>query len=133
MRAFITVFAKLYSFDAHEVPETMYHRHVQLPGVPKSATSEKDDIEANENSSTATIPPRKKSYAQELKVYNGVHPTKASVWNLLGRPFVACLTPVCLWAGLVYRVAITWLVLIATAVAQLFSAPRKCNRAFVVF
>lgn len=106
----------------------MYRRRVQLPGqdAPKLSVNEKGDVEANEKSSTVSITP-KKTYLQELKVYNGVNPTKASVFGLLVRPFIACLTPVCLWAGLVYGVAITWLVLIATAVAQLFSAARKCT------
>lgn len=119
----------------------MYRRKLQLPGQevpnpnsisdPKSSLSEKGDIEANENVYTVSIPP-KKTYLQELKVYNGVNPTRASVLTLLLRPFVACLTPVCLWAGLVYGIAITWLVLIATSVAQLFSAPRKYTHTYFV-
>lgn len=69
--------------------------------------------------------PVKKSFWQEMKPYSGIYPTRVSFLNLLLRPFLACFTPVCLWASLLYGVAITWLVLIATSVAQIFSAPRE--------
>jgi hypothetical protein len=80
---------------------------------------------ADETRSSDHRIPTKKTYLQELKVYNGIFPTRVSFWSLLLRPFIACLTPVCLWASLLYGAAITWLVLIATSVAQIFSAPRK--------
>ncbi|KAL5478934.1 hypothetical protein ACEPAI_2221 [Sanghuangporus weigelae] len=113
------------------VPETTYHREV-LPNLSRTQTgsmekgstekvgSEKRVEEAREDVISV---PRKKTYLEELSVYNGVYPTKASVPALLVRPFISCLTPVSLWADLIYGVAITWLVLIATSVAQLFSAP----------
>jgi len=113
------------------VPETTYHRKPLKPADIKShkvsdssSNDKKEDIEtiSNEEPASNSIPPTK-TYWEELKVYNGVYPTKASVWQLLMRPFVACATPVCLWASLLYGVAITWLVLIATSVAQIFSAP----------
>lgn len=114
-------------FTSQTVPETSYQRKPLHPALEKKDdtasqdTSEKAEIEAQEDQ---PIVPRKKTYLQELKVYNGIRPTRASVGQLLIRPFIACLTPVCLWAGLVYGVAITWLVLLATSVSQLFSAPR---------
>jgi len=109
------------------VPETTYHRKVITPNISDTGSSE--DVNNSKTEKISEDGPqliyRKKTYFQELKVYNGVLPTKVSFWNLLLRPFIACITPVCLWAGLLYGVAITWLVLIATSVAQIFSAPRK--------
>ncbi|KAL5525242.1 hypothetical protein ACEPAF_9111 [Sanghuangporus sanghuang] len=113
------------------VPETTYHRKVvpnlggKKTGSMDKGSTEKVDSEkrVEEAREDAISVPHKKTYLEELSVYNGVYPTKASVPALLVRPFIACLTPVCLWAGLIYGVAITWLVLIATSVAQLFSAP----------
>lgn len=111
------------------MPETTYTRKLLRPQntndsmkSEKASDDAKVDIEAREDAES--IPP-KKTYSQELAVYSGIRKTNASVFTLFMRPFVACLTPVCLWAGLLYGVAITWLVLIATSVAQIFSAPRK--------
>ena len=114
------------------VPETTYIRKQPNTRKGQTVSSSKDgstekvdsDKQVEEAREEALSIPRKKTYIEELAVYNGVFPTKASVPALLMRPFIACLTPVCLWAGLIYGVAITWLVLIATSVAQLFSAPR---------
>lgn len=109
------------------VPETTYHRGAAKPLPEKSNSAEKFETEKShvEVHEEPLPVPRKKTYLEELSIYNGIYPTNVSVWSLLARPFLACLTPVCLWAGLLYGVAITWLVLIATGVAQLFSAARK--------
>ncbi|KLO13097.1 MFS general substrate transporter [Schizopora paradoxa] len=113
------------------MPETTYHRkplkseNINPQKVSDSSSNEKkQDIEtiSNEEPSTPPVPPQK-TYWEELRIYNGIYPTSASVWSLLMRPFIACCTPVCLWASLLYGVAITWLVLIATSVSQIFSAP----------
>ncbi|EJD04924.1 MFS general substrate transporter [Fomitiporia mediterranea MF3/22] len=122
----------LFLFQFFLAPETTYHRIVPglvptAPNESESQKSSKENIDPEKAKTSATEHiisiPQKKSYLQELSVYNGIYPTKASVCNLLLRPFIACLTPVCLWASLLYGVAITWLVLIATSVAQLFSGP----------
>ncbi|KZS96641.1 MFS general substrate transporter [Sistotremastrum niveocremeum HHB9708] len=131
------------------MPETTYQR------APIAATSEPlrdaqsterksdDDVRVDDgekresptgsviNSSSAV--PAKKTYLQELSVWNGVYPDTPSVMTLLWRPVIACVTPVCLWAGLLYGVAITWLVLIATSVAQIFSAPLSKDVALIIF
>lgn len=94
----------------------------------KSGDEEKPEVDVKEEAKEEASPihiPRKKTYLEELVVFEGIRTTRVSFLTLILRPFIACLTPVCLWAGLVYGVAITWLVLIATAVAQIFSAPRK--------
>lgn len=94
----------------------------------KSGDEEKPEVDVKEEVKEEASPnpiPRKKTYLEELVVFEGIRTTRVSFLTLILRPFIACLTPVCLWAGLVYGVAITWLVLIATAVAQIFSGPRK--------
>lgn len=108
------------------MPETSYHRKPPAEnrrGDRQEQSEDEKKIEIEVREDTSSIP-RKKSYLEELSIYNGIHPTNASVLTLLVKPFLACLTPVCLWAGLLYGVAITWLVLIATGIAQVFSAPR---------
>jgi len=114
------------------VPETTYFRG----GLVTNNNTERSDSASGESKildvfpdkekgSARTVSYRKKPYLQNLKVYNGVYPTKASFWKLLLRPFVACLTPVCLWACLLYGTAVSWLAMIATSVSQNFSAPRE--------
>ena len=81
-------------------------------------------IYEKENASSVS-PPAQRTYWQSLSPWNGTLPTSVSFTTLLLRPFLACITPVCMWASLLYGVAITWLVLISTSVAQIFSAPRE--------
>lgn len=115
------------------MPETSYQRNPVIPKKDdvmsqKSGDEEKHEVDVKEEAKEEASPipiPRKKTYLEELVVFEGIRTTRVSFLTLILRPFIACLTPVCLWAGLVYGVAITWLVLIATAVAQIFSAPRK--------
>lgn len=115
------------------MPETSYQRNPIVPkkddvASRKSGDEEKPDVDTKEEVKEEALPhpiPRKKTYIEELVIFEGIRPTRVSFLTLILRPFIACLTPVCLWAGLVYGVAITWLVLISTAVAQIFSAPRK--------
>lgn len=121
------------------VPETTYSREIALPiqTQPRAAADSdaKEDLASEKrNSIPSSDPPDHhssvrppKSYLQELRVWNGFYKTKSTFASLLLRPFLACLTPVCLWASLLYGVAITWLVLIATSVAQIFSAPRMSS------
>ena len=121
------------------MPETTYSRTATLISASVNNNDSGADtklsdnqIEKSDPESLPTCPsdiPRMKSFWQDLKVYNGVYPSSASFMTLLVRPFVACVTPVCLWAGLIYGVAITWVVLIATSVSQIFSAPREYSGA----
>ncbi|KAI5118632.1 hypothetical protein M0805_006999 [Coniferiporia weirii] len=124
-RIFSASCALLFLMQFFLMPETTYHRNGLKPVEDSSEKASLEKVDGTEITAReeAVSVPRKKSYLQELSIYNGVYPTKASVATLFIRPFLACLTPVCLWAGLLYGVAITWLVLIATGVAQLFSAP----------
>lgn len=118
------------------MPETTFHRQIIITSGEKdsrnnevsSGMSHLKIIQVtalNETQSSNARAGKKRTYFEELKVFRGIFPTKVSFWNLLLRPFIACVTPICLWAGLLYGVAITWLVLIATSVAQIFSAPRE--------
>ncbi|THG97134.1 hypothetical protein EW145_g7668, partial [Phellinidium pouzarii] len=135
-RIFSAACGLLFLMQFFLMPETSYRRGA--PIIPAAESSEKPSIEKldapadvdveavrADTSDTRSAPasiPRRKSYLRSLAVYNGVYPTKASVPTLLLRPLLSLLTPVCLWASLLYGVAITWLVLISTSVAQLFSA-----------
>ncbi|EPQ53290.1 MFS general substrate transporter [Gloeophyllum trabeum ATCC 11539] len=122
------------------MPETTYYRsqviNVHLPVNHNQSVQEaKADSEATvdiekqepsvrlESAEPESDAPRKKSYIQELAVFSGVYPTRVSFLALVWRPIESLATPIVLWAGLVYGVAITWLVLLATSVSQLFSAP----------
>lgn len=112
------------------VPETTYLRSYAPPSSPISRMdSEVEKAKMEVQSDSVPPAPVKKTYMQELSFYNGIYPTKVSVLTLLARPFIACVTPVTLWAGLLFGIAISWLVVIATSVAQIFSAPRKSPKA----
>ncbi len=108
------------------VPETTYLRSYASPS-PSISRMDSEDEKANMEFQSDSVPPVpvKKTYKQELSFYNGIYPSKASVLTLLARPFIACVTPVTLWAGLLFGIAFSWLGLIATSVAQIFSAPRR--------
>ncbi|KAH8112107.1 MFS general substrate transporter [Phellopilus nigrolimitatus] len=120
-RIFAIACALLFVMQFFLMPETSFRRGAlqRSSDSTSNASIEKLELEGRD---VARSVPRKKGYVEQLAVYNGVYPTKASVATLLLRPFLACLTPVCLWASLLYGVAITWPVLIATSVSQLFSA-----------
>ncbi|TFK56679.1 MFS general substrate transporter [Heliocybe sulcata] len=111
------------------MPETTYHRS-RAPAIDANGADIKDDTTVEkrepsvrlENAETPATPIRK-SYLQDLAIFSGVYPTRVSFLALVWRPVESLATPIVLWAGLVYGVAITWLVLLATSVSQLFSAP----------
>ncbi|EPQ60393.1 MFS general substrate transporter [Gloeophyllum trabeum ATCC 11539] len=111
------------------MPETTYYRSQVIPAIQNGqdikddSTVEKQEPSVKLESAELPAPPRKKSYAQELSIFSGIYPTRVSLLALVWRPIESLATPIVLWAGLVYGVAITWLVLLATSVSQLFSAP----------
>ncbi|KAF8466523.1 major facilitator superfamily domain-containing protein [Gautieria morchelliformis] len=116
------------------MPETVYKRkpipltqpnHFGTESETHQA-SEKDEIKsppssAEEGGQGASIPMR--SYLQSLRVFSGRHNIGESPWLLVWRPFALLSSPTVLWAILVYGTAITWLVFVAAALAQLFSGP----------
>ncbi|KAF8588854.1 MFS general substrate transporter [Ramaria rubella] len=116
------------------MPETVYKRQF-IPPMHQTDLSEEnekdrglDKVESNISPNSAEkggkleFPPMM-SYAQSLKIFSGRHNKGESPWILVWRPFALLGSPTVLWAIAVYGTAITWLVFIATAVAQLFSGP----------
>jgi hypothetical protein len=46
-----------------------------------------------------------------------------SFWRTLLRPFVVIISPVVMWATLLFTICVSWLVLISITLSQIFSAP----------
>lgn len=65
---------------------------------------------------------RRHSYAHELMPWSGYWDT-VSFWRTLVRPFVLILSPIVMWATLLFTICISWLVLISLTLSQIFSAP----------
>ncbi|KAF7302671.1 MFS general substrate transporter [Mycena chlorophos] len=109
------------------MPETTFFRESvvrphQIPSGSTEGTEEKARIETVE-----VIQPsfqvKKKGYMASLAMFNGVYPTKVNVVSLLLRPMYMFFTPIILWGGLLYGMAITYLVLFAVSVSVIFGAP----------
>jgi hypothetical protein len=64
----------------------------------------------------------KASYTRELLPWSGYW-DHVSFWRTLLRPFVMILSPIVMWATLLFTVCISWLVLISITLSQIFSAP----------
>lgn len=62
------------------------------------------------------------SYAKELLPWSGYW-DHVSFWRTLLRPFVLILSPIVMWATLLFTICISWLVLISITLSQIFSAP----------
>lgn len=111
------------------MPESAFVRHDAI----NIDTSDKTiDIEDAEKEKTVQIENRQAvastsseprlSYVQELKPYSGYFDT-VSFWRTLIRPFVLILSPIVMWATLLFTICISWLVLISITLSQIFSAP----------
>ncbi|KAF8453827.1 major facilitator superfamily domain-containing protein [Terfezia claveryi] len=64
----------------------------------------------------------KKTFWQELKVYNGRFSTDG-FWKLLVAPFPAMLYPAAIWVFLFQGTFVTWGIAVSMVLAQMFSAP----------
>jgi hypothetical protein len=85
--------------------------------------SEKESIEQIEERPTANRTSEMKiSYTRELLPWSGYW-DHVSFWRTLLRPFVMILSPIVMWATLLFTVCISWLVLISITLSQIFSAP----------
>jgi len=125
------------------MPETTYHRHSFQPSTEirqVQVESSSEDLEKkNEDIKTASrvdssgtsqpqvhyAEPRRKSFFKGLAIFNHdviAGADKSSFAYLLVRPFIACLTPVCFWASLLYGFGVTWLEVVAFTVSQIFEA-----------
>jgi hypothetical protein len=85
--------------------------------------SEKESIEQiEERPTTSAGSEAKASYAKSLLPWSGYWDT-VSFWRTLLRPFVMILSPIVVWATLLFTICISWLVLISITLSQIFSAP----------
>lgn len=106
------------------MPETVYVRQSTLPKQgSKDVFEDHLSIEKGpKDVEGEKIIPARMSYRQSLRIYTGRYADSASAFRVIWTPFALLVSPTVLWAIMVYGTAITWLVFIATAVSQLFSA-----------
>jgi hypothetical protein len=62
------------------------------------------------------------SYSKEILPWNGYW-DRVSFWRTLLRPFFMIVSPIVMWATLLFTICISWLVLISITLSQIFSAP----------
>ncbi|EUC43241.1 hypothetical protein COCMIDRAFT_101296 [Bipolaris oryzae ATCC 44560] len=124
--AFIIMFLLVFFF----MPETAYHRDHNMnidTSVHTLDISEKrkeqpvERIEDHARQSSPSSEPRD-SYKKTLKFWSG-YKDDVSFWRTLIRPFVMIVSPVVMWATLLFTICISWLVLISITLSQIFSAP----------
>ena len=113
------------------MPESAYVRHdaINIDTSDKAVEVEEAEKEKTmqiENrpapvSTTPSLEPRR-SYVRELTPWSGYWDT-VSFWRTLVRPFLLGLSPIVMWATLLFTICISWLVLISITLSQIFSAP----------
>lgn len=112
------------------MPESAFIRHNVINIETSDKTVEIEDAEKQDKTvqiedrtavSSLSSEPRQ-SYMQELKPYSGYF-DKVSFWRTLIRPFFLILSPIVMWATLLFTICISWLVLISITLSQIFSAP----------
>lgn len=85
--------------------------------------SEKESVEnIEEQHTTSETTETRKSYARELLPWSGYF-DHVSFWRTLLRPFFMIVSPIVMWATLLFTICISWLVLISITLSQIFSAP----------
>jgi hypothetical protein len=123
------------------MPETAFHRRGALDidtgehavVIYKDSTDkgsvEQVELETTGAEGTTGSPPRsqsvveeKKTWAREMLPWDGYY-DEASFLRTLARPFLMLLSPVVVWATLLFGSCISWLVLISITLSQIFSAP----------
>jgi hypothetical protein len=110
------------------MPETAFVRHgvLNIDTSDKAVDigkSEKETMEQiEERATTTSVSEPRVSYVTELLPWSGYWDT-VSFWRTLLRPFVMILSPIVVWATLLFTVCISWLVLISITLSQIFSAP----------
>lgn len=99
------------------MPETSYNRSpVNIPGRAHGTLHNLDSEAAHEDD----LQPQKRSYAQNLKPYQGKL-TNESFGNIFVRPIIMLLLPPVLWATLIMSVTIGFLVAISSNFASAFA------------
>ncbi|KAJ7141221.1 MFS general substrate transporter [Mycena epipterygia] len=111
------------------MPESTFIRPAIVPQAKTETSSssnasdgEKAQVETREIEEAQSMKPLR-GYVSSLRVWNGVYPTKSNALTLLFRPLLMFFTPIVFWAGLIYGLAITFLVLFAVSVSIIFSSP----------
>lgn len=104
-------------------PETAYIR--THDDTPSGAIHKGDDKtfahdESHLDTDHSVNPPKKMSYAQSLRLFNGIY-TQDPLSSMILRPFVLILLPPVLWASLVMAVTIGFLVAVTSNVAAAFA------------
>jgi hypothetical protein len=110
------------------MPETAFLRrgaiNIDTSGINVDiGVAEKESIEhVEERPSVSGTTAPKNSYTKELLPWSGYW-DHVSFWRTLLRPFAMILSPIVMWATLLFTVCISWLVLISITLSQIFSAP----------
>lgn len=110
---------------------TPLHEPSKLYEERKSATSHHSNVETGER----LPPPKKRTYAQNLRIFNGTL-TKESILKIFVRPIAFLILPPVIWATLVMSVTIGFLVAISSNFASAFSevygfAPYQSGLCFI--
>lgn len=85
--------------------------------------SEKENVEnIDEQHAVSVSSGSKMSYTKELLPWAGYW-DHVSFWRTLLRPFFMIVSPIVMWATLLFTICISWLVLISITLSQIFSAP----------
>lgn len=110
------------------MPESAFHREGALnidtsdKVVEVGAMEKEKSAHIEDRPRTSAASENRKSFAQELLPWSGFW-DHISFWRTLLRPFVLILSPVVMWATLLFTICISWLVLISITLSQIFSAP----------
>ena len=112
---------------------TTLHEPSKLYEDSKFASSHHSNIEVG--SHTSPQPPKKRTYIQTLKVFNGTL-TQESIFKIFVRPIAFLILPPVIWATLVMSVTIGFLVAISSNFASAFNevygfAPYQSGLCFV--
>lgn len=85
--------------------------------------SEKEAVEQIEDRPrTISMSEPRITYVKELMPWSGYW-DHVSFWRTLLRPFFMIVSPIVMWATLLFTICISWLVLISITLSQIFSAP----------
>ncbi|KAH7386803.1 major facilitator superfamily domain-containing protein [Phaeosphaeria sp. MPI-PUGE-AT-0046c] len=110
------------------MPESAYHRRDVInidtseKIVDAGVTEKESAIQMEERSTVGGPTESRDPYMKELLPWNGYW-DNVSFWRTLLRPFFMILSPIVMWATLLFTICISWLVLISITLSQIFSAP----------
>ncbi|RYN41297.1 hypothetical protein AA0112_g2226 [Alternaria arborescens] len=124
--AFVVMLLLVFFF----MPESAYHRHNVINIDTSSKTVETDAMEKEkaierieDHAIHASVSSeRADPYVKTLMPWSGYW-DHVSFWRTFLRPFVVIMSPVVMWATLLFTICISWLVLISITLSQIFSAP----------